>query len=830
MKPKMDLSQQQEAVAWLLKPLQLETKQGFLDKAVAGGLGIWVPRVREKLVAQAELAEKIAADLLESLQGYAQADPAARREKIAEVYQRIEIWKKGGKTHQKKLPVLSVKAPALRQVSKKQLTAPETTETPAPVKTVLPPRTEAYRPDMEVQYVRGVGPQRGRLLAKLEIHTVEDLLRHFPRDWQDRRQFNQVHELAAGQTATVMGTVKLRSTFRIRPGLILTKIVIDDGTGMLTGTWFNQPYMKDRFKDGERVLFFGKTDFYKGWQIANPDFELLDTAEEDFIHLGRIVPVYPATERLSQRVLRSMVYEVLAHMPKAFAELLPAGLVQARGYEPPDQALRNIHFPESPEVLERARQRLIFEELFLQQMAVMRLKERYHEEQGRALTIAGPVLKAFRAGLPFSLTPAQQRAQAQLFKDLQTTRPMHRLLQGDVGSGKTIVAALCLCAAVDSQCQAALMAPTEVLATQHYLTLKKMFAPLGVSVELFTSGLKAKEKREQQARLAAGEIKIAVGTHALLQESVAFHSLGLVVIDEQHRFGVEQRAQLRAKGEQPHVLVMTATPIPRTLALTVYGDLDVTVLDELPPGRIPVQTHWLGRSQARKAYERITQEVAAGRQAYIVFPLIEESEKLDLKSLVKEFDRLSKYIFPDVVLGLLHGRMGTEEKDEVMSAFKRGEIKIMASTTVIEVGVDVPNATVMVIEDADRFGLAQLHQLRGRVGRGRQASECYVIADPKTEDGTARMEIIRKIRDGFKLAEEDLALRGPGEFFGLRQHGLPDLKLAHLVRDADQIEPARQAVLEILEKDPKLSSPEHRALKQGYEKIYGEREKRALAG
>ncbi len=830
MKPKMDLSQKFEAVTWLLKPLQLEMRQGFTNKAVAGGLEIWVPRVQEKLVSQAEIPEKTVATWLAPLAGYAQANEAKRKQQVAEVFKFIEVWKKSGKTitpkdlDAKDVPVL---APT-RTVKKKQVVAPAEGET-AP-KEPLAPRTEPYRADMEVQYVRGVGPQRGKLLARLGLNTVEDLLRHFPRAWQDRRQFNQIHELENGQPATVMGRVKLRSTFRIRHGLALTKIVVDDGTGMLTGTWFNQPYMKDRFKDGERVLFYGKVEFYKGWQMTNPDFELLDSAEEDFIHLGRIVPVYPATERLSQRVLRSMVYEILGHLPPTFAEILPADLVTARGFEPPAPALRNIHFPESPEHLERARARLIFEELFLQQLAVMRLKERYHEEAGTALTVTGTLLKRFKEQLPFKLTGAQERACAQLFVDLSQTRPMHRLLQGDVGSGKTLVAALCLCAALDSNAQAALMAPTEVLATQHYLTLQKWFAPLGVSVELFTSGLKAKERREQYARLAAGEIHVAVGTHALLQESIEFHSLGLVVIDEQHRFGVEQRARLRAKGAQPHVLVMTATPIPRTLALTVYGDLDVTVLDELPPGRVPIQTHWLGRAQARKAYDRITQEVAAGRQAYIVFPLIEESEKLDLKSLVKEFDRLSKYIFPDVVLGLLHGRLSTEEKDEVMSAFKRGEIKILASTTVIEVGVDVPNATVMVIEDADRFGLAQLHQLRGRVGRGRYASECYVIADPKTEEGTARMEIIRKTRDGFKLAEEDLALRGPGEFFGLRQHGLPDLKLAHLVRDADKIEPAREAVMKILNVDPTLSLPEHKGLKLGYEKIYGEREKRALAG
>jgi len=443
---------------------------------------------------------------------------------------------------------------------------------------------------------------------------------------------------------------------------------------------------------------------------------------------------------------------------------------------------------------------------------------------------AGERARAFREKLPFTLTGAQERACAQIFADLQQNRPMHRLLQGDVGSGKTVVAALALCAAVDSGCQAAIMAPTEVLATQHYFTLQQLLEPLGITVELFTSGTKAKERREQGGRLESGEVQVAVGTHALLEEKVAFARLGLAIIDEQHRFGVEQRAQLRAKGEQPHVLVMTATPIPRTLALTVYGDLDVTTLHELPPGRMPVQTQWLPRGTARQAYAAVTREVTAGRQAYLVFPIIEESEKLNLKSLLKEFERLRQDIFPQFKLGLLHGRMAREEKDAVMSAFKRNEIQILAATTVIEVGVDVPNAAVIVIEDADRFGLAQLHQLRGRVGRGNQAAFCYVIADPKTDEGRKRMDIITRVRDGFRLAEEDLGMRGPGEFFGFRQHGLPDLKLASLIKDADQIEPARKLAGEILEKDPELTASEHRNLKIVYTAVYGQRERIARSG
>ncbi|NTV52381.1 MAG: ATP-dependent DNA helicase RecG [Candidatus Firestonebacteria bacterium] len=690
-------------------------------------------------------------------------------------------------------------------------------------------KTRAYRADMAVQFIHCVGPQRAKLLGRLGLETVSDLLRHYPRDWQDRRHFSRVHQLVPGTMATVMGTVKARSTFRLRRGLTMTKIMLDDGTGFLAGTWFNQPYMRDRFSEGQRVLFYGKAEFYRGWQMANPDFELFETAEEDFIHLGRIVPVYPATEGLSQRVLRAVIYEALAHIPAKLPEIFSSEDVRALGFAPPGEALRQIHFPESEAARDRARQRLIFEELFLQQLAVVRQKQLYRLEPGQAFVVAGEKVRNFRQHLPFVLTGAQERAWTQIATDLGQARPMHRLLQGDVGSGKTVVAGMALCAAVDSGCQAALMAPTEVLATQHYFTLQKLLNPLGIVVELFTSGTKAKERREQAQRLAEGTIQVAVGTHALLEEHVVFARLGMAIIDEQHRFGVEQRARLRAKGAEPHVLVMTATPIPRTLALTVFGDLDVTTVDELPPGRVPVQTQCLSRGASRQAFAAVEQEVAAGRQAYLVFPIIEESEKLNLKSLLKEFEHLHE-VFPHIRLGLLHGRLPREEKDAVMSAFKQGEIQVLAATTVIEVGVDVPNATVMLIENGDRFGLAQLHQLRGRVGRGREASFCFILADPKTEEGKRRMEIIARVGDGFKLAEEDLALRGPGEFFGLRQHGLPDLKLADLIRDADQIEPARALAGRILEKDPELSAPEHRNLKIVFTAVYGQRERLSRSG
>lgn len=821
-----------EAAAWLLKPLNLEGKLGFRNTAVAGGLESWVPRVREKLVLQAGIPQIRAAQLLAPLDGYGRASTESRAEKIAEVRKRLEALGGTNKPasgaqrglnpspcpHENGTVVRKASAPRPKE-HKKEVNHAGPADTPAgPLKL-----------DTPVQYLRGVGPARGRVLAGVGVETAEDLLRYFPRDWQDRRTLARIGDLQPGLPATVTGTVKLRATQYLRRGLNLTKVVVDDGTGLLTATWFNQPFMKERFKDGQRVLLYGKVEHYRGFQIANPDYEIFENEEDERIHTGRIVPVYPLTERLSQRVLRTILFTLLSRLPEVVPEFLPEAVVAERGFPTPVEALRQIHFPDDLESLARARSRLIFEELFLQQVAMQRLKHRYRRETGRPLTTNGPLLTQFDAALPFPLTGAQQRARAEILGDLAQARPMHRLLQGDVGSGKTIVAALALLAATDTGLQAALMAPTEILAIQHYLTLKGLLTPCGVTVELFTSGIPARERKALNRRLAAGEIQIAVGTHALTQDKTEFKALGLAVVDEQHRFGVEQRALLRAKGDQPHVLVMTATPIPRTLALTAFGDLDVTTLDELPPGRRPVVTEWLQHG-VQRAYRRALEEIRGGRQAYVIFPLVEESEKLELKAVTAEYERLTRDVFAGCRVGLMHGRLPTPEKEAVMAAFKAGELDVLAATTVIEVGVDVPNATVMIIENAERFGLAQLHQLRGRIGRGVRGGECYLIGDPHTEEGEARLACMAKISDGFRLAEEDLAQRGPGEFFGLRQHGMPDLKLADLIRDAQEIEKARKIAVEVLRSDPELNAADHDNLRQMYQRIYSEREKRLLSG
>jgi ATP-dependent DNA helicase RecG len=786
----------QDAVRWLLKPLELEQRLGYPNTAVAGGVKRWLPQLHDKLVAQAGLAPAAAKRLLEGLEAYAEAQPAQRELLVAEVWNR-----------------LAGPEPEPRRA------------TPAP-----PPPASPVKWQDPVQYVKGVGPQRARLLKNLGVNTAEDLLRHYPRDWQDRRSLAKIAELRPGEPALVSGRVKARSTFTVRRGLRITKVILDDGTGQIAATWFNQPYLKDRFQDGQRVLAFGKVEFHRTWQILNPDYEILDDESEDSIHTGRIVPVYPLTERLSQRVVRSLLHALVSQVPDTWPDPLPAAISAERNFLPAAQALRSIHFPADPALLERARARLVFEELFLQQIAVVRLKRRYQHQHSQPLLVNGPLVARFRQHLPFTLTAAQDRAVDEIYRDLSLARPMHRLLQGDVGSGKTIVAALAMLAAVDSGRQAALMAPTEILAGQHYLNLKPLLEPYGLRLELFTSGLPAKTKAAQREDLAAGGIQLAVGTHALTQAGIAFRDLGLAVVDEQHRFGVEQRSLLRAKGVHPHVLVMTATPIPRTLALTVYGDLDVSVLDELPPGRLPVRTEWLPRAASRKAYEQLERAVAAGQQGFVVFPVIEESEKLDLKALTTEYQRLERHVFPNRRLGLLHGRLPTEDKERIMADFAAGRIQILAATTVVEVGVDVPNATVMIIENAERFGLASLHQLRGRVGRSALPAQCFLIGDPRTPEGQKRLTVMSQVRDGFRLAEEDLALRGPGEFFGLRQHGLPDLKLANLIRDADQIDVARQIAGDILAADPELSRPEHAALRRIYASLYLEKEQRALAG
>ncbi|ACX51300.1 ATP-dependent DNA helicase RecG [Ammonifex degensii KC4] len=663
-----------------------------------------------------------------------------------------------------------------------------------------------------VQYLKGVGPQRARWLSRLGINTVGDLLYHLPRRYEDRTFSRPLQTLVDGETVTARGEVLTVEESTARSGLKIIRAALRHPEGTFYAVWFNQTYLTQILKPGVKVTVTGKVRRLLGFiEIQVADFEIGE--DEEGINSGRIVPIYPSTEKLPQRTLRSLIFRALEENAAELPELLPPHLLR-QGFFTRAQALREVHFPSTLEKAEEARKRLVLEELFLLQLALgQRRRHLASAQKPYPCRPDGPLVQQFLASLPFTLTPAQERAWREISRDMESPRPMHRLLQGDVGAGKTVVAALALVKAVENGLQGALMAPTEILAEQHFLNLHPLLEKIGIKVGLLTGNLKKELRWRQIAAIARGDIDVVIGTHTLIQEEVSFHRLGLVVIDEQHRFGVRQRTILRRKGEAPDVLVMTATPIPRTLALTLYGDLDLSVIDSLPPGRQPVKTIWIKPSALPRVYNFIRQEAAQGNQAFFVCPLIEESEELNAQAASKLAEELKKF-FPEFQIGLLHGRLKLEEKERVMAAFRSGEIKLLVTTSVVEVGVDVPNATVMVIYDADRFGLAQLHQLRGRVGRSDKPSYCILVADKVTPEAQARLKAFTNLRDGFALAEEDLRIRGPGEFFGTRQSGLPELKVADLLRDHQLLPLAREEAWRFLEKDPSLSSPLGRILRQ----------------
>ena len=682
--------------------------------------------------------------------------------------------------------------------------------------------------DTPVQYCKGIGPKRAELLNKLGIATVEDALSYLPWRYEDRGNLKKIGRLTFGTYETVSGEVvstEVVSTKRQRVKVF--ELLIRDESGMLIGSWFNQPFMKKTFKSGQKVILSGivKANPYKGGipQIDNPDYEIMDYDEaDDLIHTGRTVPIYRTTAGLSVRYLRSMMKSILDSCGAAMLEPLPDHLIKKYSLMPATEALFEIHFPTKEKdiaVLNRgmsaAHRRLSFEELLSLELGLaLRKRGVTVEKKGISFKSFGSLEAELRKKLSFKLTNAQERVIAEIKKDMTAAHPMNRLVQGDVGCGKTIVAMIASLVAIENDYQACIMAPTEILAEQHLKNIIAMAGPLGISVRRLTGSIKRKEKEALLAEIASGVAQIVIGTHALIEQNVKFHRLGLAIIDEQHRFGVMQRSTLTAKGYEPDVLVMTATPIPRTLALTVYGDLDVSVIDELPPGRSPIITRLYFESRRREAYQFIENEIKKGRQVYVVYPLVEETEKSDLKAATEMAAHLSKDIFPSWKVGLLHGRMKATEKEAVMAEFKSGETHILVSTTVIEVGVDVPNATVMVIEHPERFGLAQLHQLRGRVGRGGHQSYC-ILMGPRmfAEDARERLNAFSRTSDGFKIAEEDLRLRGPGEFFGTRQSGLPDLHAANIIRDADLLDRARSEAFALTNQDPALTNyPRLRAL------------------
>jgi ATP-dependent DNA helicase RecG len=672
-----------------------------------------------------------------------------------------------------------------------------------------------------LQYLKGVGPRRAADLQRVGLHTVEDLLYRFPIRYEDRGHFRTIASLKPGVQASIIGEVVgcgVRPTRR--PRFKIFELVVRDSTGSLRAIWFNQPFLNDVFRSHQRVILFGRLELTShGLQLQNPQYEILrseqpddeqsgDVSEDETLHTGRIVPVYEKTGTLTTKMQRVLVHHALAQLPSTLPDPLPEDLRSRQHLVDWRTALADVHFPPAGTDVDElnrfrspAQRRLIFEEFFLFQLGLVLRKRRAEgERKPRAVVITDEVRDAARKVLPFRLTGDQKKALSEIVGDMQRPHPMNRLLQGDVGSGKTIVALMAALVAMENGFQVAFMAPTEILAEQHFITIHRILESSRFRVALLTGATSAKRRREMQAELAAGSIQLVVGTHALVQDPVGFHDLGLVIIDEQHRFGVMQRATLRSKGLHPDVLVMTATPIPRTLALTTYGDLDVSVMREMPPGRHPIKTIAKPESRREEIYDFVRQQLDAGRQAYVIYPLIEESEKIDLRAATEMADHLAHDIFPAYRVALLHGRLKPDEKDRVMSAFAGGDFDILVSTTVVEVGVDVPNASVMLVEHAERFGLSQLHQLRGRVGRGPHHSYCVLLYQaPLSDQGRDRLKALTETTDGFEIAERDLQLRGPGDFFGTRQSGMPTLRVGDLLRDHQLMEEARREAVLALE-------------------------------
>jgi ATP-dependent DNA helicase RecG len=731
---------------------------------------------------------------------------------------------------------------------------------PLPEPPTLPGRRDEYapaaprpapRPEDEyllgqpITAIPGVGATQAARLHKLGILTVKDLLTYYPREHLDYSTLQKIGTLPFGELSTVMGLIWEAQNSRTGKGRTRTIARINDETGSIRCTWFNQPYLLKQLTRGSYIVVTGvKQRFGNAVEFGVRSHELPE--QGDLVNTGRLVPVYALTEGLSPKTLRRFTKWAVDRCASFLPEHLPGALRERAGLLALPEAVAQMHYPDNEEQLRAARRRLAFDELLLIQLGMLTRRANWQDgPPAPALSVppalifadapeesvasghavakgAAPALggglwplgaTCFEASLPFRFTGAQRRAITEVLGDLAKTKAMVRLLQGDVGSGKTVVAAAALLACAANGQQGALLAPTEILAEQHYRGVSALLAPFGLHVALLTGSQKAKERAAAREMLANGQAAIAVGTHALIQDDVAFKSLGLVVVDEQHRFGVEQRDALRRKGVSPHMLVMTATPIPRTLALTLYGDLDVSVLDEMPVGRKAIITRWRAGGQRTEAYRLVAEEVAAGRQAYIICPLVEESETLEAKSAVAEFERLKTDVFPDLRLGLVHGQLRPAEKDRVMRAFREGEIDVLVATAVVEVGVDVPNATIMLIEDADRFGLSQLHQFRGRVGRGEQQSYCYLLSQEASMTARERLGILEQTTDGFELAEADLRLRGPGDFFGTRQSGLPELKVARLA-DTVLLAEARSQAEWLWSVDPYLTRFEHRQLRE----------------
>jgi ATP-dependent DNA helicase RecG len=800
----------------LRKILELEREKGYTDSAVIGGLDRflhrWAGQAMESIANQKLLAEFRRLRLDDSK--YAEMTPPHRQRWIDEIFAFLSRF--GG-------------TPAEKSESQ-------------PTKSVSPPRKRSAKPkiakiaevatsslDASITSLKGVSAAMAAKFEKLGVKSIRDLLYFFPHRHLDYSQRQKIADLVEGDEQTIIANVWQAQETRLG-GRRGTEAIVGDETGNVRVVWFNNPYVARSLRTNAQVVISGRVRLFGGRHVfESPEWELLE--DRELVHTGRLVPLYSLTQGLKPRQVRKLMKAVVDGFADKVEDFLPSELIKRCKLLKLPQAIAQAHYPEDEAAKNRARYRLAFDELFILQLGVLSKKHEWQASQPGNPLKAQPVpLETFLKSLPFELTAAQQKVLKELLNDLESKIPMSRLLQGEVGSGKTVVATAALLVAAANGCQGAFMAPTEILAEQHFTNVCELLARAGeqvaeeenlrtfskilgrpLTVALLIGDLKQARKQEIQKQIAAGEIDIVIGTHALIQKEVDFKNLSLVVVDEQHRFGVEQRSALRQKGFNPHVLVMTATPIPRTLALTLYGDLDLSVIDELPPGRQAVKTKWLKPEQRQSAYAFLRKQVAEGRQAFIICPLVEESEIIQARAAVAEYERLSGEIFPDLKLGLIHGRLSAAEKDRVMHQFRSGELQVLVSTPVVEVGIDVPNATVMLVESADRFGLSQLHQFRGRVGRGSAQSYCMLLAENPSEIGQQRLDIIEKVQDGFQLAEEDLRLRGPGEFFGTRQSGLPDLRMARL-SDVALLELARTEAIKLFDKDPGFKKPTHSPL------------------
>jgi ATP-dependent DNA helicase RecG len=810
------------AIDNLRKVLELERAKGFADSAVYGGLDAYLHRFSQggEMLSNQRLAAAMSSL---PVGGYASLRSSGRRRWLEGLLAIMDDRSAGAKPSPAVRPkTVAAAAPGAAAGAKKRAKAIAARRG---VQTVGQASL-----DSPITALKGVSGATQSRFARLGVETIRDLLFHFPYRYNDFANIRPISQLVVGEEQTVLATVWSAAETTIGRRLKGTEAIVGDETGTLRVIWWGQRYIARQLRTDAQVALSGKVSVYRGQrQMESPEYELL--ASDDLIHTARLVPVYPLTEGLWPRVVRRLVKEALDNFADSVPDPMPPELKRRLRLWPLPYTLRQMHYPDSLETAQLARRCLAFQELLVIQLGVLK-RRRAWQESGRAypLALSPQALDGFVSSLPFALTEAQRRAMGETAADIGREVPMSRLLQGDVGSGKTVVAMAALLAAVASGCQGAMMAPTEILAEQHYRTICALlgdgrestldggmsqppYMEKPLRVVLLIGSLPGREKAAAQEAIARGEVDIAIGTHALIQAEVAFPRLGLVVVDEQHRFGVMQRAALRAKGQSPHVLVMTATPIPRTLALTVYGDLDISLIDQMPPGRKVVKTIRALPHERDEVHGFVREEVAKGRQAYIICPLVEESEAIAAKAAVQEHKHLARDVFPNLRLGLVHGRLPSVEREAEMRAFRDGDLDILVSTAVVEVGIDVANATIMLVEGADRFGLSQLHQFRGRVGRGEHQSYCILLSENPSEEAQERLSLMETIYDGFRLAEEDLRLRGPGEYFGTRQTGMPDLKVARL-SDIDLIEKARAEAARLLEADPSLARREHRLLER----------------